>query len=132
MKSLNAFVNPLRVENQHIVVSKRFIEDGEPITWEIKAISQAENESIAKRHIKRDKKGIETFNRTEYVAELTASAIVFPDLKNAELQKHYGVMGEAQLLKKMLHVGEYAELVEKVQELSGLDRDEDLIEEAKN
>ena len=46
----------------------------------------------------------------EYIHELTATAVVFPDLKNAELQKAYGVLGEAELLKTMLYVGEFAEI----------------------
>ncbi len=64
---------------------------------------------------------------------MTASAVVFPDLKNTELQSAYGVLGESALLQKMLYVGEYAELAQKVRELSSLDEDinED-IEEAKN
>jgi len=67
------------------------------------------------------------------VASLTAAAVVFPDLKNAELQKHYGVMGEAELLQKMLYAGEFAELAQQVQALSGLEEDiNDLIEEVKN
>ena len=64
---------------------------------------------------------------------LTASAVVFPDLKNAELQKTYGVLGEAELLKAMLYVGEFAELAQAVQELRGLDIDiNEEIEEVKN
>ena len=55
------------------------------------------------------------------------------DLKNAELQQAYGVLGEAELLKAMLYVGEFAELAQAVQELSGLDVDiNEEIEDAKN
>ena len=40
------------------------------------------------------------FDRFKYVDEITAAAIVFPDLKNVDLQKAYGVLGEVKLLKK--------------------------------
>ncbi len=133
MSSLNAFLNPVKVENQEVIISNRFIEDGKPVPFIIRPISQDENKQLIKKFTKRDKKGAETFDRAEYISALTAVAVVFPDLKNAELQKGYGVLGESALLQKMLFVGEYAELAQAVQELSGLDKDinED-IEEAKN
>jgi len=133
MSSLQAFLNPIQVENKEIIVSTRFQENGKPIPFIIRPITQEENKQLIKKHTKRDKKGQEYFDRTEYISELTASAVVFPDLTNAELQKAYGVFGASALLQKMLYVGEYAELAQAVQELSGLDTDinED-IEEAKN
>ncbi len=133
MSSLNAFLNPVKVENQEVIVSNRFIENGKPVPFIIRPIPQEENKQLIKKHTRKDKKGVETFDRTEYVSALTASAVVFPDLKNAELQDAYGVLGESALLQKMLYVGEYAELSQAVQTLGGLDVDinED-IEEAKN
>ncbi|AUS95040.1 phage portal protein [Clostridium thermosuccinogenes] len=133
MSSLKAFLNPIKVENKEVIVSNRFQEDGKPVPFVIRPITQKENEELIRKYTKKDKKGQETFNRTEYIHALTASAVVFPDLKNAELQKSYGVLGEAELLKTMLYVGEFAELAKEVQALSGLDVDinED-IEEVKN
>lgn len=133
MSTLNAFLHPVQVSNQEVVVSKRFIENGKPAPFTIRPITQEENKYLIKKYTKKDKKGTETFDRAEYVSALTATAVVSPDLTNAELQKAYGVIGETSLLNKMLLVGEYAELAQKVQELSGLDSDinED-IEEAKN
>jgi hypothetical protein len=133
MSSLNAFLHPVQVENQEVVVSNRFQENGKPVPFVIRPITQEENKLLIKKYTKRDKKGTDTFDRTEYVSALTAAAVVFPDLTNVELQKAYGVLGESSLLQKMLFVGEYAELAQKVQEISGLDKDinED-IEEAKN
>jgi hypothetical protein len=110
------------------------VEDGKLVPFTIRPITQEENKILIKKFTKKDnKKGTETFDRTEYVSALTASAVVFPDLANAELQKAHGVLGESALLQKMLYVGEYAELAQAVQELSGLDQDinED-IEEVKN
>ncbi len=132
MSSLKAFLNPIQVENKEVIVSNRFMENGKPVPFIIRPITQKENEQLIKKCTKRDKKGQETFNRTEYVQALTASAVVFPNLADAELQKIYG-LGESEVLKNMLLVGEFAELSQVVQELSGLDSDinED-IEEVKN
>ena len=132
MSSLQAFLNPIQVENKEVIVSNRFMEDGEPVPFIIRPITQKENEQLIKKYTKKDKKGVETFNRTEYIQALTANAVVFPDLTNAELQKVYG-LGESECLKNMLLIGEYAVLAQEVQELSGLDEDMDEdIEEAKN
>ena len=133
MSTLNAFLHPIKVENKEVVISDRFVENGKPVPFVIKPITQEENKNLINRFTRKDKKGVETFNRTEYVSALTASAVVFPDLTNAELQKAYGVIGETSLLNNMLLVGEYAELAQAVQTLSGLEKDinED-IEEAKN
>jgi hypothetical protein len=133
MSSLNAFLNPVKVENQEVIVSNRFQEDGKPVPFIIRPITQEENKFLIKKHTKKDKKGIETFDRAEYVSAMTALSVVYPDLKNAELQNAYGVLGESALLQKMLFVGEYAELAQKVRELSSLDEDiNEEIEEAKN
>lgn len=133
MSSLNAFLNPIKLENKEVIVSNRFVEDGKVVPFTIRPITQEENKQLIKKFTKRDKKGVETFDRAEYISTLTATAVVFPDLSNAELQKAYGVLGESNLLQKMLYVGEFAELAQQVQELSGLDEDinED-IEDAKN
>lgn len=133
MSSLNAFLHPVQVENKEVIVSNRFQEKGKPVPFIIRPISQEENKQLIKKYTRKDKKGNETFDRTEYVSALTASAVVFPDLTNDELQKAYGVLGESALLQKMLYVGEYATLAQEVQQLSGLDVDinEDM-EEAKN
>ena len=59
--------------------------------------------------------------------------VVYPDLTDAELQNSYGVMGDDNLLKKMLKSGEYAALLNKVQEINGFDiTTQDLVDEAKN
>jgi hypothetical protein len=134
MSSLKAFLNPIQTESKEVIVSKRFMEDGKPVPFIIRPITQEENKMLIKKFTKKnDKKGTETFDRTEYVSALTATAVVFPDLTSADLQKAHGVLGESALLQKMLYIGEYAELSMAVQELSGLDADinED-IEEVKN
>lgn len=133
MSSLSAFLNPIKVENKEVVISERFQEDGKPVPFVIRPITQNENEEILRRHKKRDKKGNETFDQIGYNHDLAATAVVFPDLENAELQKAYGVLGRVKLLETMLLIGEFTTLGEAVKELSGLDKDiNDDKDEAKN
>lgn len=140
--SLTAFLaeNAERVENVKCVVSERFKDaDGKPIPWEIRAITSAEDETLRKACTKRVQvpgKKYQYQRETDYdmyLGKLAAACTVFPNLKDAELQNSYRVMGEEELLKKMLSAGEYAEYLVKVQEVCGFDRDfEDLVNEAKN
>ena len=133
MSSLNAFLNPIRTENKDVIISNRFVEDGEVVPFTIRPITQEENKQYMKLNSKKDKKGNETFDKAEYIAVLTANAVVSPDLKDAELQKAYGVLGESALLQKMLYAGEFANLAQEVQNLSGLEEDiNEEIEEVKN
>lgn len=133
MSSLSAFLHPEQAENKEVVVSERFKENGKPVPFVIRPITQKENEALLKKHRKVDKQGVESFNRINYNRELTALAVVEPDLNSAELQKTWGVLGAADVLSAMLYVGEYSSLMEAALNLSGLDSDinED-IEEAKN
>lgn len=142
MSNLSAFLrqNALVQENVKVAVSKRFIgEDGKPVDWEIKTITAAEEESIRKSCIKRvqlpGKKGqyTEQTDQTAYVRKLATACTVFPNLNDAELQDSYGAMGADNLLTEMLLPGEYAELMTKIQEVTGYDVTmEDKVEEAKN
>lgn len=132
-RDLYGFLHPEVTPEKEVYVSDRFKgKDGKPMPFVIKPIDQETSDRIQKGCIKTDKKGNTTFDRLKYINELTAEAVVFPDLKNAELQKAYGVLGEVSLLKKMLYTNEYNLLVEATQELSGIEDFENLEEEAKN
>lgn len=133
MSSLKAFLNPVKAENKEVIVSERFREDGKLVPFTIRPVTQEENEEILRKYRKKDKKGEESFDQIGYNHELVASAVAFPDLNDADLQKAYGALGATKLLKKMLLIGEFTALAEEVRALSGLDEDinED-IEEAKN
>ncbi len=121
---------------EEVVVSERFKEDGKPIPWKLRSMTEGENESIRKSAQRRVKdKGVVTIdtNTDEYLAKLAVASVVYPDLKDAELQKSYGVVGADQLIKRMLLPGEYAVLIQKVQEINGFEKDiNELTEEAKN
>lgn len=133
MASLSAFLHPEQTGNKEVIVSERFKENGEAVPFVIRPITQEENEELIKKHTRYDKKGNDRFDKVAYSRELVAAAVVEPDLNNADFQKAYGVLGASKLLNKLLYVGEYALLLDEVQELSGLDKDiNEEIEEAKN
>lgn len=140
MSKLQAFMSAhaAKIENTKVVVSNRFTDEkGKPIEWELRGITSSEDDQIRNASFKKVMKNgrlvSEDLDYTLYLANLTSSCVVFPDLRDVELQNSYGAMGEVELLKVMLSPGEYANLAEEVQILNGFDQsDEDLEEEAKN
>lgn len=140
MSNLQAFFaqNAIKVETVKEVISTRFLDDkGKPIPFEIRALSNEEDSEIRKscqRKVKQKKGVYQTETDQElYLAKFAAACVVFPNLKDAELQKSYGVLGEEQLIKKMLTPGEFAELLQVAQAVNGYDKDmNDLVEDAKN
>lgn len=140
--SISAFLaqNALPIDNVKHIVSKRFLdENGQPMEWEIKAIDSAEDEAIRKSCTKRmpvPGKRNQYTNETDsnlYVGKLAVACTVFPNLNDKELQDSYGVMGADALLKKMLTPGEYADYLNKIQEICGFDVDfRDKVDEVKN
>jgi len=123
---------------EDFTVSERFKDaEGKAIPWKLRTVTEAENEEIRKSATKtvKGKNGMKVpeTNAAEYVGKLATSSVIFPNLKDAELQKSYNVLGAEALLKKMLLSGEYAALVQKVEELNGYDRDiNEVVEEIKN
>ena len=68
-----------------------------------------------------------------YMGKLAAACTTFPNLNDKELQDSYHVMSADALLKAMLIPGEYANYLNKVQEVNGFDITMDeLVDEAKN
>jgi hypothetical protein len=140
MSSLKAFfakTNPADIVEE-FVVSERFRDEkGNPIPWKIRALTEAENEELrrASTQYVKGKNGqrVPETKPEVYLAKIAAASVLYPDLKDADLQKSYGVMGAEDLLKRMLLAGEYAALIQKVQEINGFDKDlESQIEEVKN
>lgn len=140
MSSLQAFFAQNVQSNivEEFVVSERFKdENGKPIPWKLRAITEEENEEIRKASTVFVKgKGGTRILETKpeiYIAKIAVASVIFPNLKDEALQKSYGVIGAENLLKKMLLAGEYANLIQKVQEINGFDRDiNDMVDEVKN
>ena len=139
--NLTAFLsqNAIAVENTKMVVSKRFVENGKPIEWEIRALTAGEDEDIRKSATRKvpvpGRRG-QTQPETDinlYLAKMAAACVVFPNLLDAELQDSYKVKTPEDLLRKMLTSGEYAEFLQTVQSMNGYELStEELVDDAKN
>ena len=140
--NITAFLadNALKTENVFYVVSDRFLdEDGNPMKWEIKAISGDEDDALRRSCTRRvrtpGKKHLFTseLDTNSYIASLLTACTVFPNLNDAVLQDSYHVKSADSLLKAMLTVGEYQNYVEKVQEVCGFNGTlQDEVDEIKN
>lgn len=138
--SFSAFLrqNAAAPENKKVIVSDRFRDDfGNPVPFELRAVSEKEDSDIkAACTIKSIFKGRQTtsFNNQKYLNKLIAASVVFPDLKDAELQASYGVTSDDELLQAMLISGEHANLLQAVNEINGFDAEafEEAKEEIKN
>jgi len=142
MSNLSAFLkkNKKVRENVFYAASADFTdENGAPVQWELRPVSTVENDRIREECTAeiREKKGgavRHKLNQNLYMAKLACASIIFPNLNDAALQDSYGVKTPEALLKEMLdNPGEYADLLARVSEISGFDRDAaEEIEEAKN
>lgn len=139
MDSFSAFMaeNVEKLENKKVVISNRFKDaKGQPIEWEIKAVTCEENEDLQRRAMVQRKlpngQTVREVDQIKYTAMLLAESVVYPDLNNAKLQDSYGVKTPEALLKKMLYPREEALLAQEVMEFSQIENLADKVEEAKN
>jgi hypothetical protein len=141
MSNFSVFMagNAIKDETVKYVASKRFVDKGKPVEWELKAVSSDLDEAIRKDCTKRvpipGKRGQynQETDTDKYIGKLCVACTVYPDLNNSELQDSYGVKGGENLLKAMLKPGEYTEYKAKVMEVNGYDLSmEELVDEAKN
>lgn len=128
-------------ENVKFAATKSLCDEkGEPLLWELKAVSSKENEAI------RDSCIVETavagksgavrskLQTGLYVRKLMAASVVVPDLYDAELQDSYGVKTPEDLLLALVDdPGEYNRLAEFIQHFQGFDVSfDEKVEAAKN
>ena len=137
MAGLSAFLHPELPEEEDVIVSKRFVEDGKPVAFRVRPITQEENQQLIKQHTKVVKKGGLTERKLDserYVNALIVAGTVFPDFRAKELCEAYGTLDPLQVPGKMLLAGEYQKLSDAIMSLSGLSDDaaEEEVEEAKN
>ena len=125
-------------ESEKVTVTKRIADkDGNAAEWEIRAISNTQDDMLRKKHTKQVKRGKGVYtpelDSAAYFKDVVINSLVFPDLENAELQNSWGVMGADVLLDCLLTPGEYNELLQNVQRVNGWDTSlPDLVDEVKN
>lgn len=134
MSALSAFLHPaVTREEKEVIISKRFLgEDGKPVPFKIRSLTQEENAAIIKaatRQKKVDGQWQDSIDANELSARTIVEATVFPDFRSAELCEKYGTKDPVQVPGKMLLAGEFGRLIDAVSKLSGFDKSLD--EEAK-
>lgn len=135
MNSLNAFLHPVQGdETREIIISDRFCgEDGKPVPFKIRALTQEENAQLSRRsmrNVKGGRRGEKDLDNNEYASRLVVAATVEPDFSSEAMCKAYGTMDPLEVPGKMLLAGEYKRLMDAIMELSRF-RD-DVEEDAKN
>lgn len=135
MNALSAFLHPaVTREEKEVIISKRFLgDDGKPVPFKIRSLTQEENAAIIKaatRQKKVDGQWQDSIDANELSARTIVEATVFPDFRSAELCETYGTKDPVQVPGKMLLAGEFSRLIDAVSKLSGFDKSLD--EEAKN
>lgn len=133
MSGLSAFLHPVMPEEQEVYISDRFQEDGKPVAFKIRPLTQDENEAItrkATRTVTVKGQQQKTLDSVDYSRRLVVAATVYPDFSNAELCKNYGTLDPLEVPGKMLMPGEYTKLMSAITKLSGFDDDPE--EEVKN
>ena len=134
MSRLSAFLNPaISEEEKEIVISNRFLdENGAPVPFKIRALSQEETDAITKkatRQMKINGQTTEKLDSVDFSHRMVVAATVEPDFTSKEICDHFGVMDPLLVPGKMLLSGEYAKLMQEISALSGFN---DLEAEVKN
>lgn len=131
--------NAARIENKKIVVSNRFKdENGNPMQWEIRALTNEENDELQRRAMVNvpvaGQRGMFTreLDNVKYSSMLLAASVVYPDLNDAELQDSYGVKTPEALINRMLYTREATTLAQEIANLSNFENLADSVTEAKN
>ena len=138
MGVLSAFLHPEPMDiTKEIIISDRFKEDGKPVPFKIRTISQAENDALVKKAQKVDMvrgRRIQYQDDQKYTNSLIVACTVQPNFKDAELCQAYGTLDPLEVPGKMLLSGETAKLVEAIMTLNGfaIQPPEEEEEEAKN
>lgn len=134
MSNLSAFLNPaVPAEEKEVIISNRFQENGKPIPFKIRALTQEENDQISKRCSKNELVNGQWVNKLDsirYSRELVCAGTVEPNFASKQVCDHFKVADPALVPGKMLLAGEFAKLMNEIMRFSGFD--ENIGEAAKN
>ena len=136
MSNLKAFLHPVQnTDPVEVLISKRFVgENGKPVPFKIRPLSQEENDAITKRCLRQTKVNgqmVERLDNVAYSRRLVVAATVDPDFQSEDICKAYGTMDPLEVPGKMLLAGEYSRLSKEIMALSGFETD-GLEDDAKN
>lgn len=134
MSTLKAFLQPsVAGQTKEVVISDRFKdENGKVAPFVIQAISQEENEKLARLSQTVDKKGQKSLDYVLYTRRLVLACVKEPDLKAKEICDYYGTVDPLEVPGKMLNIGEYSLLTDAIMDLNDMRDAQEKLDEAKN
>ncbi|WP_312637033.1 phage tail assembly chaperone [Oscillibacter sp.] len=126
MSNLEAFLHPVQAqETKKIIISNRFQQDGQPVPFVIRALSEEESRKIRESCTRKTRNragGVSSeFNADAFSVKMLIAGTVTPDFNSAELCSAYGTMDPMEVPGRMLLAGEYGRLSDAIAELSGFD-----------
>lgn len=127
MSKLSAFLNPVLPEEKEVLISNRFLdENGNPIPFRIRAITQDESDAmtkLCKKSVRVGNQMQETLDSVEFSKRMVVAGTVYPAFDDQEICKAYGVLDPLLVPGKMLLAGEFARLSAAIGKLSGFDEE---------
>ena len=124
--NLKAYMQPPVVNNTKTVYpSKRLKgEDGGPAPFVIRVIDQETNNKLIKQATENkivNGRVMQDLNGEKYGNLLILTCVVEPDLRSSELCDNYKTANPADVINRMLSVGEYNPLVKEIRALNEID-----------
>ncbi len=139
MSDFNAFMKSNKIirKNVKYPATKSLTDsNGNALEWELRPITTKINDEIRQECTHEtmvNGKMVRKTDTNEYMVALVCASVVYPDLNDVDLQNSYGVMRPSELLLEMVDdAGEFADLMIKVQEISGFRKLSEDVEDAKN
>ena len=129
---------PVTEETKKVIVTDRIKdEEGNPIPFTIRRISQEENDDLVRRAQKEETKNgriYQKFNDIKYGNMLVQKCVVEPDFTDRTMCNHYGTVDPLLVPRRMLLPGEFARLMKEINSFNGFDplTDNAIAETAKN
>lgn len=135
MSKFSSFMKKPDESELRVNVADRFVDDsGKPDYWRLRVLDNDEYEQIRSdvlREINGDLEDPAFISK--FQDSITVASVVYPDLRDAELQDFFEVNNPVALIRAMLIPGELQLLEEKVLEIHGLTKTLDqMVVEAKN
>lgn len=136
-RDVRAFLQDHKRKKKNVFyrATKSFLDEtGKPLQWELKPIKSRDLDALRAECTWTDDDGVDHFREEQFTAKMYASAVVFPDLRNAELQDSYGVTSPEDLLYELIDdAGEWTAFQTKVNNMNGFGETmDDRVTEAKN
>ncbi|WP_063564822.1 phage portal protein [Paenibacillus sp. O199] len=127
------------VKEEEVIITQRYKDDeGKPIPFIMKALNTTRIDELesecTKPEIKKGKKVGEKLDGKRLSLRIAIESTVYPNFRDAELLKSYGLTDPVDLAKAVLSVGgEYMEWMQEANRINGFDESEDeLNEDVKN